>query len=729
MLGDREHAGFQVEVPRPVVEIYETWCQWLDIPEENFPLGQVVQMLAQGGETFRSFLQFLARLSEPHRREPCDNEEDSLRRSCMAMQVLVHALAGPGSPLGGGCVLAAVCYELLGGLQPRSRGSSMHICTVLHHLLLFYDHEVCSLLLQYHAPFVLLRALDRPGCPELLRGFIISCDTALPQILPMQFRPLRTVLMQQVLQYLLANGWPQLVAALLEQGVKLNSSVIEDQENDSPMRNQVHRLGSPLQNSPVRRPSLHAITEWSSPCPRGTPQLLSTPGSTPLAKVEMSPLSSLAAPPSSPSPSHEPCFKELPAFPFSGSLGRVHEAPGSSPCRPSLGSGKELPTALASPCSNLQLSPSHTDELEQPQEGGEGVGVLIEFLASSLEIWARGAEAISRSKSQDEEAELRAQARWSLLRNVFLETPLVSHLFGLVRQGSVQFESALLLNALLQNALHPRLLGKDFADPLVAQCLPHVEGLGLMLLGSVKGSRKASKRSPVDALGALRVAVVQILAALCELAPDRVMPLVKPSVWGLLVEWFLAHRCNHIFQATCGRLWIAVVEHGGSRLQHYVLSRCKLLQGLCDIVLAEGACGDSWQELKSVSCSPKLAGARVEKAQVAVRKTRHPGGLGGIVPVIWALAAKEKQEESVTEAQKVGSVATVRRPPLGERPVPQVPRTDTSKMSAESVAVAPVSQLSSSYLPRLLATTSTWQQVLKAVGTPAPVAVTSGPRC
>ncbi|CAE8649836.1 unnamed protein product, partial [Polarella glacialis] len=115
--------------PSGVVEVFDMWCQWLDIAEEHFPLAQVLQLLTQGGEIFRSFLQFMARLSEPHRgelrgesSEDMLSEEEAMRRSCVAMQVACHALAGPSSSSlldgTGGVILAAVCYELLGGLQP-----------------------------------------------------------------------------------------------------------------------------------------------------------------------------------------------------------------------------------------------------------------------------------------------------------------------------------------------------------------------------------------------------------------------------------------------------------------------------------------------------------------------------------------------------------------------------------------------------------------------------------
>ena len=41
--------------------------------------------------------------------------------------------------------------------------------TVLQHLLIAHEADVLALLLHYQAPFVLLRALNRPGCSEVLQ--------------------------------------------------------------------------------------------------------------------------------------------------------------------------------------------------------------------------------------------------------------------------------------------------------------------------------------------------------------------------------------------------------------------------------------------------------------------------------------------------------------------------------------------------------------------------------
>merc|ERR1712060_490736 len=103
-----------------------------------------------------------------------------------------------------------------------------------------------------------------------------------------------------------------------------------------------------------------------------------------------------------------------------------------------------------------------------------------------------------------------------------------------------------------------------------------------------------------EPLGSLRVVAVQILATLCDYAPQRILPLIKSAVWEILVNWFLVYRCNHIFEAACSRLWIAVVHHGNVRLQHLIFVKLRLLNGVCDAVLAEGSCGDCWHELRPV---------------------------------------------------------------------------------------------------------------------------------
>lgn len=390
---------------------------------------------------------------------------------------------------------------------------------------------------------------------------------------------------------------------------------------------------------------------------------------------------------------------------------------------------------------------SHSQLFEEP-EGSEGVGLLLEFLTSTLEMCGRSSAATHRAKQPDLQGELRAQARWKLLQHIFVETTLISHLFKLLRHGAVQLEAAALLNALLQHALEPQKCHVDLASLVAGLCLPHLESLGQLLQrGAPRAGRAARRRSDEcdgssrrsactaeEPLGVLRVAAVKILAALCELAPERVLPLVKPSVWSLTVEWFLGYRCNHIFQAACGRIWISIINHGGSRLQHLVLVRLRLLNGLCDSVLAEGACGDRWQELKAVPRCGDLTGAtRVEKAQVAVRKARHPGGLGGIAPVIWALAAKAaaaaRQQDHHAEAH---FVPAVERPALAERYLQQatLPAEALKRLPVAQKKVSVASSQSIGYLPQLLESTSLWPQVLEAAGTPptAPDLASFAPR-
>ncbi|CAE8709055.1 unnamed protein product [Polarella glacialis] len=211
---------------------------------------------------------------------------------------------------------------------------------------------------------------------------------------------------------------------------------------------------------------------------------------------------------------------------------------------------------------------------------------------------------------------------------------------------------------------------------------------------------------------------------MCELEPERVLPLIKPTVWSMLVRWFFTYRCNHIFQAACGRLWITVINHGSMQLQQLVLVKCRLLVGLCDAVLAEGACGDRWHESRRVvrrDTDGGDKGNRAEKKQVAVCRARHPGGLGGIVPVIMALA---DQESGVLTADQVQSLqvaaASPARQPLAERTVvPQVQAPLLSKsgvkVSAPPVQSAQKTHGHSAFVPKLLKSTSLWPQVLQAV--------------
>jgi len=401
--------------------------------------------------------------------------------------------------------------------------------------------------------------------------------------------------------------------------------------------------------------------------------------------------------------------------------------------------------------------------------GRGGVNVLIEFLANVLEACGRAAESLrrprkhARSEEEEAEAEQRAEVRLQLLQTLFVDTAMISHLFKLLPSPTAQFESATLLHAVLQNLLDSRCcFSSALTEPLLSQYLPHIEVLGTLLMRVALSRAEGSLRRPHEQqrgprrevrlnaykvrepLGPLRVAAVQILAALCDLAPGQVLPLVKPAVWGLLAQWFLSHRCNHIFQAACGRLWISVVQHGSVSLQHLVLVKLHLLGGLCDAVLAEGSCGDRWQELRaeqrglgSVTSSGGGAGPRAEKARVAVRKIRHPGGLGGIVPVLVALADKAAAEVKAATEVNVAAEVEVKealeaappslppaerqllaeRQPLAERTVSQAMQCAMKPLGDAAIAakhLLPPSQ----HLARLLATTPLWPQVLGALGSP-----------
>lgn len=791
------------------VEVYEMWCQWLDLDANNIPLPQVVQMLSQGGEVLRSFVQFLARTVEPHLTgtslpsSPGCGVEAATWRSCVAMQISCHMFTGScgSTSLEGPEVRGMLCYELLAGLQPRSRACSMHICTVLQHLLSAHDREVCRLMLQYHAPFVLLRSLNQPGCPELLLALLLGCDALLPGLLPKSLRPLGGHQVQQVLQYLRATHFPGLVAALLEQGVQLGTGASGRQGTRcgaacpgscTPPARASGLCSSPVVLTPARRSSWPSpgTPGWPSPGRCGTtPQMLPTPFSTPRStpkppgtgKTEASPLCTLPAPPSSPSPSQPQglSFLDLPVFPVerppnrqlasgrggtSPSPERAVVAP-RTPCRVprTPGHGCPGPSGLAASTprpDSRNLSPgrdSGSPGESDDEANRRGIGVLIEFLACILDACRRASEAVRRSRQQpgEEGIELLVEVRWQLLEAIFIDTPLVSHLFRLLRNGAAQFESAKLLHSLLQHALNPRGSRGKLAESVVSQYLPHVDTLGSLLLRNAPKTARDPRRplepqrrlgrelrlnayTVLEPLGTLRVVAVQILSALGDLAPERALSLVKPAVWGLLVQWFLLHRCNHIFQAACGRLWIAVVNHGGTRVQHLAFVKLRLFSGLCDAVLAEGACGDRWHEVRSVrggdlaGTEPAGAGARAEKAQVSVCRNRHPGGLGGFVPVLTALASRGgggsqnqaplhhgSPEVAAASGGSAEAVPTrTPRQPLAERAVPQrlvpqVSQADAVKLRPLDLGKPPSGPC---YVARLLAASAVWPQVLGALG-------------
>jgi len=815
--------------PALVQEVYEMWCMWLNNPEQGNQLEKMLHMLTQGGEAFRSFVQFLARVSEPHRSAglpPGESndmiEDEAMWRSCTAMRVACHAFTSLGSGAGdqGVQVLNLVCYELLGGLQPRSRAASMHLCTVMQHLLSAHDLEACSALLHYHAPFVLIRALNKPGCAELLLGLLLGVDIPLPALSANQtLRPITTQSLEQVLQYLRTTGFPNLVAALLDSGAKKAVSCSKPGATSPAPRSPAPRRHWQSPGTPGGRSS-----GWPSPsgwCTT-TPQRLATP------KNEASPLSTLLAAPSSPSPSIMPTFMQLPVEPLpqvsspppqlavghaarspeprrlrsptapqggGGIRGRSPSLPGSGGSRSSgstaghgsvhasgSGSGSNgtpqqgtPPVAPGTPSSGrgcpvtpvgdrrrpsgigcVGMSPAYSDQPEHDDQ--KGLSVLIEFLTLLLDSSGRASELLHKAKHPDKDAETRAEVRVQILHDIFVETSLVPNLFRLFRCGVAQFESAALLHGLLLHVLHPHRRLGPLIEPLLGFYLPHVELLGTLLsrhapkatgTSTPSGTRGVRPRREIrlnsytvrEPLGALRVSVVQILAVLADLAPDRTLAALKPALWALLVQWFFVYRCNHIFQAACGRLFITVIQHGNVRLQHLLLVKLKLLANLCETVLAEGACGDRWHELRpsnevrsAQSSTPQtrvlgtVEAARIEKSQVAISQKRHPGGLGGITPVLAALQKVQRgfldSLEAAAQSQKLGtaavegggpSPAAPRQPLAPRQSVPQATTKGTGDAEEESQAPLKVMASGTVYIARLLGENAQWPQVIGAV--------------
>ena len=84
------------------------------------------------------------------------------------------------------------------------------------------------------------------------------------------------------------------------------------------------------------------------------------------------------------------------------------------------------------------------------------------------------------------------------------------------------------------------------------------------------------------------------------------------EVWAALARWFFVYRCNHIFQAACGKLWVQVIRHGSVQLQQHIFQHLRLFSSLCDAILTEGLCGDRWHEVKPRA---RYEDGRVEKQQ------------------------------------------------------------------------------------------------------------------
>lgn len=739
------------------------WCDCLDNPEDGQQLEQMLHMLTQGGEPFRSFVQFLARGTEPHFSAGLpdgemddDVEQSAALRSCNAMRVACHAFASLNTESGpeGMQILNLVCYELLGALRPRSRAVSMHIGIVLQHLLGTHDIEACNALLRHNAPFMLVRALHKNGCKELLLGLLLGVETPLPPLSANQsVKAITTAALQQVLLYIRQMGFPSFLAALLDAG-ETGALLRLEPESPAPKSPAIPRSWQASPCTPSRG-------VWPSPGGyASTPKRLATP------REEASPLFSLPAPPSSPSPSTLPPFLErLAELPLAVSLPSSPQDPNNGASgAPSLGQRSPIATAsqdgiLGSGSASVggvgQSSPTTSAQGSIPggwwlsTPGGRGrrpsgagsagtlspIGssfeaefqndmlVLIDFLSCLLDGASRETEKIYRSRHQpDKDAEIRAGIRIQVLQSIFVETSLIPNLFKLLTCGLAQFESVALLNSVLVHAMHPHRRLEPLVEPLLAQYLPHVEQLTSLLAPSAsKGQAGRGAAAPHrelrlnaytvhEPLGALRVAVVQILAALVNLAPERTLAVLKPAIWAFLVNSFFMYRCNHIFQAACGRLFIAVIQHGCTRTQHLVLLRLKLLSGLCDAVLAEGACGDRWHDLKPQAPIQLGDDVRAEKARIAFSRKRHAGGLGGITPVVAALAQVQQAAAGAMVPQGV-------RSPLAPRNViPQSPE-DSHGNSQHEILISPAKPTSPavSFVARLLANTANWALVVGAV--------------
>jgi len=536
---------------------------------------------------------------------------------------------------------------------------------------------------------------------------------------------------------------------------------------------------------------------FSSPVVGGTPQRLSTP------IAGHSPLVSLVMPPSSPSlpglqgasflelpvscPPRQAIehVPEVPRWPDGGEVSPRYESPLSdsllkspsevqvpqvpqeaTPRTPAVEwppldvlAQEQAPRTPAPLRCEKPQEPSSAERASSPAASSEaaftpggspqsqGIGIILEFLTAVLDTACRSVDQLHRHRcSADADSEQRAMVRLQLLEALFVDTDLMPHLFELIRGGGAQFEAASLLHGLLQRAPDTQKGFGVLARPFLAHCSLHVETLGTLLCQLAPKpcvNMKAPQAQPnsytvQEPLGSLRVLMVQILADLCSLAPQRVVLLIKPAVWELLVHWFRVYRCNHIFQAACSVLIVTVVRHGGAKLQAFVFVKLGLLREICDTVLAEGACGDAWHDLHSTTRGGDDAHA--EKACIAVRRKRHPGGLGGITPVVTALAAAAAAaatgalKENAAEVSEGHSGANVaERRPLALRALQTAPlareyeeigseyaRTRTKQqdiIKPTQPVLEKSSRLNSScwYMGELLATTDSWPQVLCAV--------------
>lgn len=697
---------------------HELWCKLLDRISDEHPLmvdppgggpdntssktpelgdevvGQACSMLAQGGEFFRSFLLCLTQS------EPCTHQDQGiqLRRSCAAMRLACRVLASDvrGTPWSSELCTDFVVHELLGGLQPQSKGHGIHICAVLRCVLCTRGPAACHSFLQYGGPYVLLRGLDRPGCSELLLWLLVG--TEVPTL---GLGGPGTAMVQMVQAYVQATSWNGTLAKLLD-------AVSTQPASKANAESCIHPLNeSPLRASPYvgRRPCV----EDSPYTVVGDRVRCDSDGTIP----SQSPLVSLEAVPSSPSPTMLPPetteLPDLPPYPFATSflaqpVGPILQdtaandhhmkddsmSPNKSPCP----FGKEnhfSQTAPATPsrkrwavdtppCTPPPEAPCHSPCDDTPSFSstpgrgiltpgpdvgkaagppGGGISLLLEFLQRVLENCIR-------LDSQPGGGGSLAETRRNLLKLIFVDNNLVAHLFRVLRQGTARWDTVSLLHDILQQALVlPRgCIGS--AECVLNQCLPHLEALGTLLLRSVPKAGKRRRPREIrlnsytvnEPLGTLRTTAVHILAAVCDRDPEKALPLVRPSLWFLLVQWFFVYRCNHIFQAACSRLLATAVQKGDTKLQRLILVKFRLLNELCDAVLQEAGSSDPWHELRPRKESKSTPGVerRVEKVRVAIRHPKHPGGLGGMVPVLLALRdTAHKAEPGSFVAQLVSS--------------------------------------------------------------------------
>jgi len=383
-------------------------------------------------------------------------------------------------------------------------------------------------------------------------------------------------------------------------------------------------------------------------------------------------------------------------------------------------------------------------------------------MTAVLDTSGRQWEQRLRPKNGEQDAEVRAEVRLQLIEALFIESAVIPQLFQLLASGVAEFESAALLRTLLAHATGQQRLLTCLVEPLLSLFLPNVDVLCSILLGSglkrealsaatsrpplLKKELKLNAYTVTEPLGAFRVTAVQILAALSDLAAKRTVEALKMPIWTLLVKWFFTHRCNHIFQAACSKLFIAVIQHGSVRLQQQILVKLKLFKGICEIVLAEGAQGDRWESselellpqteqpitLEEVSngehdspthlhenAQPKAcAGKRVEKSRVVTRQKRHPGGLGSILPILDALInVKREANEEEARVEEAKRAENASREPLAPRNAPQEIENSDRAVAEERSVFKPTGH-TPVYISKMLSNCTNWSQVVDATKRP-----------